>query len=241
MARLSPGGVLVIVIFFFIFVNPSAQPASIEQLDAVRDAVAKERTNLAILNSSLIEDFSPSTPEESRWLNLTGLREGDGFKWNMLQRVRERARTQLEQAAGKDALNILEGTPNSSVPVFHNVSGWLLGDWVRSKVEEDLSTPKINLSAIAPDVTYYSSTYGRNITGSEGRVHMRINEKQRSVVEYDGVQGVTARLTLQDETSTGDGWTMSLHGLHHEESGSMLLTTTSEKLVILGLYSKSSF
>jgi transmembrane E3 ubiquitin-protein ligase len=52
----------------------------------------------------------------------------------------------------------------------------------------------------------------------------------------DLVREVAATITIQDESSSGGGWDMRVHGVHWPRQGVMLLTTTSDKFAgIFGL------
>jgi len=93
-----------------------------------------------------------------------------------------------------------------------------------------------------------------NITGNEGRVILRIDEKASLEIEVEQepdtlveqselgeiweigisremalVREVAATMTVQDEGNNDDGWEMRVYGVHWPRTGVLLMTTTSEK------------
>ena len=100
-----------------------------------------------------------------------------------------------------------------------------------------------------------------NITGNEGRVILRIDEKASLEIEVEQepdtlveqselgeiwetgisrqmalVREVAATMTVQDERNNDDGLEMRVYGVHWPRTGVLLMTTTSEKFAaILGL------
>ena len=227
----NPGAVVVLLILLFFLFQPSAPPIStVDEHSAFEAVLIAEHAALDLLRNSSLGDFAPLYGNDSRWLNLTGLRQGDGFQWALLPEAQKRARDRLDYVAGEEGLNILDGRTNGSLLLYHNVTGYVRGQWVQSELQGNRS-PGVNLSAIVPNVEYFDQTWGRNISGKEGKVSLRFNERlPRTEDDLDGnTQPIAARLTIQDETSTGDGWAMKLHGVHHVDSGSIILATTSEK------------
>ncbi|TVY59374.1 DSC E3 ubiquitin ligase complex subunit [Lachnellula suecica] len=60
--------------------------------------------------------------------------------------------------------------------------------------------------------------------------------REREHKPTDLAREVAATVTIQDESSSGDGWEMRVHGVHWPKQGIMLMTTTSEKFAgIFGL------
>ena len=140
--------------------------------------------------------------------------------------------------------------------VYDNITGIVTGQWVR--YTEDLNGQQLprhlNLSEISPGVDWAfrdEEYWIRNITGSEGSLMMRVEEKDGEEIEDIGepleqpeiaawsggrVREVAATITIQDETSSGDGWEMRVHGVHWSRQGVMIMTTTSDKFAgIFGL------
>ena len=124
------------------------------------------------------------------------------------------------------------------VPFYRNITGILNGEWVRSKLEGDRGpSPVLNLTALTPERSYSSQDYNRNITGKEGELRIKLDEKKSQ--RYDSeqwqssVRQIKGQITIVDETSRGDGWEFTLYGVHYPESGSVVLTTSSDKYVLL--------
>ena len=122
--------------------------------------------------------------------------------------------------------------PYKDAPPFYlNATSIIHGQWTRSKLERSVIRSVVNLSIVAPEVHYISNKYRRNITGHTGDLRIQIDEidEDRHAPESSIARGVKAAVTIQDETSTGDGWEVDLHGVHYPQIGSLLLSTTSSK------------
>lgn len=128
-----------------------------------------------------------------------------------------------------------------------------------------MTTGKLNLTEISPDTEWAfrdERYWTRNITGQEGKLVLKVDEKDVDEMDLteketadrvlreaadtdkkvderwntDLVRDVSATMTIQDETSSGDGWEMRLHGVHWPRTGVLLMTTTSDKFAgIFGL------
>lgn len=105
-----------------------------------------------------------------------------------------------------------------------------------------------------------------NVTGNKGRVMLRVEEKASLEIEVEEeedtveeeselgvimrigvssatalVRGVAATMTVQDESTSNDGWEIRVYGVHWPRIGVLLITTTSEKFAgIFGLPHLSS-
>ena len=141
--------------------------------------------------------------------------------------------------------------------IYGNVTGIVKGKWVRGNVEGmkwGRGKEKMNLTEIAPDINWGWNTWTRNITGMEGVLRLNVEESaewdkfprdeyiknEKETIEDETsdnyVREVAATMTIQDETSMGDGWDMRLHGVHWPRRGQLVMTTTSEKFAgIFGL------
>ncbi|CZR57328.1 related to TUL1 RING-domain E3 ubiquitin ligase [Phialocephala subalpina] len=253
--------VLIIILLFFLYTSPD-QPIPAGNgfgppHDYAAERAARARHSLDILNSSRHGDFSPKAPdtprgEASRYLNLTGFREEDNYAWDRLSAFKKRGREFSVEARGEDgAGKALRGE------VWENVTGVVVGRWTR--YTEDLNGEQrhrtLNLSEIAPGIDWAfrdEEYWTRNITGSEGKMQIRIDERNVEGMTFDldkngvdinkevgneskaswytdFVREVEATVVVQDETSSGDGWEMKVHGVHWPRKGVMLMTTTSEK------------
>jgi hypothetical protein len=207
-----------------------------------------------VLNRTRWQDFAPKTAgsegyEKGRYLNLTGFREDDEYAWERLDAFKKRSESFTQEARGRWRAGKEGGLAGE---VYENVTGIVTGRWVRytGDLEGEQRQRSLNLTEISPGVdwAFKSEEYWtRNITGEEGKLMIRVD--QREVLKVDMGKGqereqlptdvaaeVAATITIQDETSSGDGWDMRVHGVHWPRQGIMLMTTTSEKFAgIFGL------
>lgn len=193
--------------------------------------------SLAVLNRTHYGDFSPRTAgtprgQPPRYLNLTGFREQDGYAWD---RVDTFWSLSGDMARGREA--------GQSGGMYKNVTGIMTGRWARHNRDliGEQTHKGFNLSEISPGINWaftHEEIWGRNITGPEGKLRLSIDERddKEGEMEVEGVgegldkiREVKATLTVQDESSSGDGWDVTVHGVHWPEKGAMLLTTTSDK------------
>lgn len=235
MAGAHPRAIAFTIIVLLLLYYSNTQPSSSGRQKQIQVVVGQQRAALHVLNASVYEDFQSETVVQDKWLNLTGFRELDNYAWRLLPEVRKGSRNQLEHIAGREGLDILDGTSRSTLLQYQNVTGSVVGRWVRSRVTDGFQAPHVNLSAVVPNVAYATSKYGRNITGLEGKTRLRLSQTLESANNIN-VAAISARLTLQDESSYGDGWESTLHGVHFRDCGDILLSTTSEKFAgIFGL------
>ena len=211
-----------------------------------------ERLALSILNAS---SYGGLDAQSNRWLNITGMRQGDGYIWDFLPKVKERAKEQLdiilddgrshrsfrnvstntnapnlEDGAARHALSTLQPFKDPP-PIYQNVTGIVSGRWTRSVLEDGNLRPALNLSSIAPTVSYTTTKFSRNITGQSGDLRVQLYEHEDSISLPDPhlARNIKAQLIIKDETSFGDGWEMTLFGVHYPQQGGIVLSTSSEK------------
>lgn len=243
---------LVIFLLLFLFFSPDSQAPSLSQQRELDYSIQDERHALNILNTT---DYGGLEASQNRWLNVTGLRRGDGYAWESLPKVQDRAKEQLQTvldgfglterfknwSAEKEisgeftnyhgAEEVLSSmTPfNEPSPMYRNVTGIFTGQWVRSRIEPAIVPPSLNLSELAPRIYYTSTTYNRNITGQSGDLRVQIEDRIDEDNPDPEISTIKAQISIKDETSTGDGWEISLFGVHYPQQGGILLSTTSEK------------
>ena len=243
----APRVVLVIFLLLFLFASPDTQIPSPSQQRELEYLVIEERHALDLLNASHYGDLDAG---RNRWINVTGLRKEDGYAWDLLPKVQERIAkdaTNLHNAwrhsgAGKGDLLIgieHSGGRNTSnkhmseleVPMYHNVTGIIHGKWVRSRITREGHAPILNLTALAPRLSYTTDRYNRNITGTEGDLRIKLDERNSEIVTSEPISAreISAELTLKDDKSSGDGWEMTLHGVHYPNEGGIVLTTTGQR------------
>ena len=239
MAQSNPGAFIVFLVFLFLIFSPSSPPVSVVgQYDEWERVVEQEQSSLEVLRNTTWGEFVPSGDEDSRWLNLTGLRQEDELHWTLLHQAQERARAGLNDVAGGRGLDIQDGKRNDSLLLYKNVTGYLRGEWIQG-AHGNRST-MVNLTALVP-YEYPNPNWGRNITGEGGKISMRLTERLPKAEDGldDRIRPLNARLTIQDETSSGDGWAIAMGGVHFSDTGSIILTTTSEKFA--GIFAMPHF
>ncbi|KAL8698447.1 MAG: hypothetical protein Q9201_006572, partial [Fulgogasparrea decipioides] len=243
----APRLLVLIFLLLILFSSPDTRTVSPSQQRELGHLVARERHALSLLDNARYGDLNAA---ENRWINVTGLRQEDGYAWDLLPKVQERARQQartvfaashwshqqeqvLIDDAGTEAINgsLAEPTLDPKIPIYRNVTGIVHGRWVRSNVANGTKAPSLNLTALVPRVTYTTAKYARNILGIEGDLRIRLDEKRSESVGYRNttVREISGDITLQDESSTGDGWDMTLHGVHYPQEGAIVLTTTGQR------------
>ena len=248
--------ILIIVLLFFLYTSDDQSargPGFPTARDYAAERITRSRTSLDVLNSTQWGNFTPKV-EEGSYLNLTGFRQEDGYAWERLNAWRKRSESFTQEARGRWRAGKEGGLEGE---VFENVTGIVTGRWVRYKGDlegegkEQEKHRSLNLTEITPIVDWAyrdQEAWTRNITGEEGKLMLRVDEK--NVLEVgmgkekakedqkplDLVREVAATITIQDESSSGDGWDMRVHGIHWPRQGIMLMTTTSEKFAgIFGL------
>jgi len=230
-AMIPPRVITLLLIIFLLWSFPEAQQPYVGGRPLLDYAIENELNALNELNTTHYNDFSYST---DKWLNLTGFRESDGLAWQQLEPVQERAREHLVDAFGKEeAPKVIDGTLKGPLAVYKNITGYVRGRWMRSPLEKShIEHPSLNLTHLLPDrdPRFIPQSFHRNISGSEGKLALRFEEKQEpSIVNGRPVQTIRADVTISDENSAGDGWEMILYGQHFVDEGHTILTTTSDK------------
>ncbi|KAI2615943.1 hypothetical protein GGR54DRAFT_611629 [Hypoxylon sp. NC1633] len=238
--------IFLIVLIFWLASSPDSGPSLIAGPSVIKNRLARQRHALGILNSTQWGDFAPrladDTPEaEAKYLNLTGFREEDGYVWEDLPRFKDRCEEWSKNAVG---------IPEAAEPVWQNATGVVHGWWRRANTSIPRYHSSYNLSEITPSVSWVgaNSEWGRNVTGAEGKILVRIEDNQDGATEPEEVdkmvldkaeikaREVSATINLDDIEGSGSSWEMRLHGVHWPRQGAMLLTTTSEKFAgIFGL------
>lgn len=248
----TPRLVFLIIVLIFLFVSPETRSPSFSQQYELEQHITEERYAVDLLNSSHYGDLDA---EKYRWINVTGFREEDGYAWELLPSVQERAREISQKALDTKEFSLGHGgsaefllgpgyegpersqktTSLTRVPaapaLYQNVTGIIRGQWARSKVADRHVPPTLNLTAIAPQISYVTQDFGRNVTGKGGNLRIRLDERDSDKLLSDQglVREVSAEVTIKDDKSSGDGYEITLYGVHYPEDGSILLSTTSQK------------
>ncbi|OJJ49838.1 hypothetical protein ASPZODRAFT_149303 [Penicilliopsis zonata CBS 506.65] len=242
------GSFFFLLFAFYLLLSTQSRPPLIDQEREHRREVAREQHALHLLNGSHYGDFDPAT---DKWLPFPGLRKNDSYAWDLLPYAQDRARHQLHVAlsdagleppkslidpqAAQEPLNLTQ----LPLPVYRNATGKLRGDWVRRKL--DRPPPTLNLSAIAREHDYITYEYGVNVTGDSGTFYLGLREGGGEEL-YRGeghVREIRGELAIESDNLLGNTHYLSLFGYHFPESGSIILSTTSEKFA--GVFSLPHF
>ena len=231
------GSLVFFLVALYLLINSQNRSPLIEQDREHQQEVDKERQALNILNESQYGDFQPWS---GKYLPFKGLRDNDTYSWSALPGVQDRARDQLHSVLVKTNIEppqVLEDSNASSLlnisqihlPVYHNATGRLRGDWVRQ--ESDRPLPQINATAVALENEYVTPDYSHNITGDSGTFYLDVVEGGGEEVWVgDGhAREITGNLAVESNNALGNMWYLSLYGVHFPETGSSFLSTTSEK------------
>lgn len=223
MANSPPPFLFLLVILLFLYLSPDPQaPVASRKLEHIVD---NESAALDTLNNSTFGDLQVGGDDE-RWLNLTGLKKEHAFHWELLDPVRDRARDQARYVLGEDTVGLIDGSADQYPLVYHNITGFVQGGWRKTG---SYHGPPVNLSAVTPLGTYSSEDWARNVSSAGGDVRIHFREQEHGEPWNTSVRRITARVTLGEDTSYGNWWDMRLHGVHLVDTGTIMLTTTSEK------------
>ncbi|QDS75852.1 hypothetical protein FKW77_001466 [Venturia effusa] len=226
----DPRTVIIVIVVLFLLLVPESPPSSLvgggdHRLD---QAVAREWAALDLLNRSHHGQFDPP---HNRWLNLSGLKEEDGFAWDALDGVKARAKEQADHILGREQVDkALSGDATAHLPIYHNVTGHIRGSWVRSHIESKVKPPQLNLTTFFPPDARTVHSFERNITGLGGHFRFEFDSAGEEK-SYNGIRVLDMKATavIADQTSAGDGWSVVLYGHHFVDAGHIILTTSSAK------------
>ncbi|OAA66073.1 Zinc finger, RING/FYVE/PHD-type [Cordyceps fumosorosea ARSEF 2679] len=210
--------------------------------------LARHRAALEALNGTQWGDFAPNAPEASSFVNITGFREVDGLAWEDLDRFRDKSLQLSRHAVASSAPTgespSLWDTADGE-PVWTTASGNLEGDWVYRPGSVSRSYASYNLSNSVPEIDWIGDRvgWGRNMTGSAGRMHLHL-EGNKTTTVYEQlprdsasslplsgglIRSVRGALSVEDTAGSQSTWEMRLWGVHWPRQGVVLMTTTSEK------------
>jgi len=245
-------GVLVpLIILAFIFLSPDAGRPAARRFDdrpSPEDVIAEEQRSLSVLQNSSYGELVGGDGKVRPLLNLTGLEPDRGYAWEALTTVKARALEQLEYALGgwgRQALDGYDEAPNPT-PLYNNVTGFLHGKWVRSKVQQSVQVSQLNLSTYAPEGPFGVlpvGSFGRNITGLGGDIRIRLHERILEAGPPTGwtasnVTKLGAEIAYVDD-ATSEEYELQAYGVYDMHLGQAILTTTSEKFA--GIFAAPQF
>ncbi|KAG7119511.1 hypothetical protein HYQ45_014993 [Verticillium longisporum] len=241
--------IFLFIVFLWILFSPESPSQYLSFGTILAERVERHKAALEHLNASSWGDFSPpqsDSPEDfaPTYVNLTGFRQGDGLAWADLSRFQQQCQGWSHRInppkAGHDGL--MHGEREAAV--WQNATGMLKGQWVRKDASVQRGVADYNLSTMAPEHAWpgvYSS-WSRNITGHEGKMVLDMIDTGRNVREmaYElpsdivdtaggTVRTAKASLEVEDVHGTGSTWEVRMYGVQWPRTGTILLTTTSEK------------
>ncbi|CAI6332364.1 unnamed protein product [Periconia digitata] len=233
--RRDPRQFLFFIILLLLINSPETQPPSYNTRSRYDEVIEREWTHLDILNQTRWGDFGDFRKEEEGWLNVTGLRQEDGFVWELLGGVKENMREKARSVLG-DRPELSSDTKQENnmeiVRLYKNMTGYVEGEWARLSSSQVRHPADLNLSTIIPDNPFPFAEFDRNLTGVGGpvRLHLAELEGKARTDENRTVSEIQAKVVIGDHESWGDNWWEFLvHGVHYPELGSAVLTTTSDK------------
>lgn len=237
----SRGTFLFILIAFYFLINSQGRVPVVDHDKEHQEELAEERRALGLLNQSRYGDFDA---QADKWLPIAGLRKNDGYEWDLLPSVQDRARRQLQSALLGSGMKVPDGLDSRDLapqlnltrlllPVYQNVTGKLRGDWVRQKIDEPRAANRshINITALVIENEYVTQEFGLNVTGDTGTIYLELHEGAGQELWQGDLNAreVKANLAIESASSLRSIWYLSLFGIHFPESGSIILSTTSEK------------
>ncbi|KAF1359650.1 RING finger ubiquitin ligase-like protein [Lizonia empirigonia] len=244
--RRDPRSFLFFIILLLLINSPEPQQPSFNTRTRYDELIQREWDQLDVLNRTRWGDFNVG---RRKWLNVSGLRSEDGFAWEMLPGVKEKANAHGERALGDKWERVLDGTlhdvgEEARLPVYRNLSGYVQGEWVRhpsSRVRHPSDMGNTTHPAKDP-FTNSAMDFDRNLTGKAGpvRVHMTELEDKMRTDANKTMSEISAKIVVgDDESFGGNWWEFYVHGVHFKESGHAVLTTTSERFA--GIFALSHF
>lgn len=232
------GTLFFFLLAFYLLLSYQSRPTLIEETREHQRELDRERHALRLMNGSKYGDFDPPA---NKWLPFSGLRKNDSYAWDLLPQVQNLARHQLQSAVSSAGLELPDGLEDPAVsptlnltklllPVYRNSTGKLRGDWVRRSDGSARHKP-LNTTAIAEEHEYFTHEFGRNITGSQGTLYFGLEEVlgEEFRISKGHVRELRASLMVESEDLWGSTWSFNLFGVHFPETGSAVLSTSSEK------------
>jgi mitofusin len=231
--RRDPRSFLFFIILLLLINSPEPQQPTYNLRSRYRETIEREYNQLDILNRTRYGDLDA---KKYKWLNVTGLRGEDGFAWELLDPVRQKAREQSERVLGERWKGMLDGTleeDGQDIPVYKNLSGYVQGEWTRSPLSRIRHPGDLGNSSMTPNDPFgHMMDYDRNLTGGGGPLRMRFTELEDKMRRNENrtVSEISAKVVIGDKDSFGGNWwEFVAHGVHFMKSGTVVLTTTSDR------------
>ncbi|PQE18108.1 ring finger ubiquitin ligase protein [Rutstroemia sp. NJR-2017a BVV2] len=229
-------GLLIIILFLYIFSSNEANlPPNFDSPRNYAEAqLNRSRSAVGVLNATAWGDFTPAEAgEQGRWLNLTGFREGDGYRWERLGVFRETCDKMRKWAEYREAAEIFQNGGTGLHGVYENVTGVVRGKWARYMGGLDggkESRSRLNLSTIAPGIDWAvrdtdMEGWARNVTGRRGKMSLRLDEVEGEEMLYNRSSRHTPEPKAEDGIEDID------YGLVHPVKG-ILVRELSASLTV---------
>lgn len=232
------GSFFFFLLVFYLLLSSQSRPPLIDEDRQHQRELDRERHAFRLMNESKYTDFDPPA---DKWLPFSGFRRNDSYAWDLLPQVQSCARHQLQSAVSNAGLEPPNGLEDPTVsptlnltklllPVYRNSTGKLRGDWVRRSDGADRREP-LNTTAIAEEHEYFTHEFSHNITGNGGTFYFDLEGGAGEELQMDNglVREMRASLTVESEDFWGSTWYLPLLGVHFPETGSIVLSTSSEK------------
>jgi hypothetical protein len=123
--RRDPRSFLFFIVLLLLINSPEPQQPAFNARARYEELIQREHDQLGILNSTQYGDFAA---KRDKWLNITGLRDNDGFAWELLEPVKAKAKEQSERILGDEWKKVLDGALEDyqhKIPVYRNLSGYV--------------------------------------------------------------------------------------------------------------------
>ncbi|KAJ4376270.1 hypothetical protein N0V83_001553 [Neocucurbitaria cava] len=231
--RRDPRSFLFFIILLLLINSPEPQTTTYNARARYEELIEREYYQLDLLNRTSYGDFDA---KKDKWLNVTGLRDEDGFAWELLDPVRQRAKEQSERVLGDRWRSIIDGTledEGHDIPVYKNLSGYVQGEWVRSPLSRVQHPSDMGNSSMIPDNPFaHLVDFDRNLTGMGGPLRLHFTELEDKMRRNNNktVSEISAKVVIGDDDSFGGNWwEFVAHGVHFPNSGTTVLTTTSDR------------
>ncbi|KAJ5058258.1 hypothetical protein J3E74DRAFT_221393 [Bipolaris maydis] len=231
--RRDPRSFLFFIILLLLINSPEPQQPTFNARTRFRELIDREYYQLDLLNRTRYGDFDA---KNNKWLNISGLREEDGFAWELLDPVRQKAKAQSEQILREPWKKMLDGPLEQgepTMPVYKNLSGYVQGEWTRSTLSRIRHPGDMGNASSNPDNPFGNIVdFDRNMTGAGGPVRLHITELEDKMRrnENQTISEISAKVIIGDRDSFGGNWwEFVVHGVHFLKSGTAVLTTTSDR------------
>ena len=227
---------LVILTFIFLSPDPVRPPNQFDPRPSLEDVIAEEQRSLSEVANSTYS-HSRFSGQNALGLNLTGLEPDRGYTWTALPQVQGKARRWLDTVAEGGTQEVLDlESPEDKLPLYGNVTGYVHGQWARSKLDESVPTPELNLTEYSPQGPFGRMQvrhFGKNITGEGGDIKLRFHERENAQSGWlDSIPGnatnIDVEMTITDNVSYEE-YEMRLLGVYFPSIGQAMLTTSSDK------------